>query len=217
MKARPHSRATRAARRVSSSPGGSWWITFWLWLRRKPVWNSLRATRRNTSSRWLNSVFSVRRKRRRAGVLKNRSRIVTVLPRGCAVGATDGAMSRPSTVTCQPSAWSPLLLARLSRDTELIAASASPRKPRVPIASRSSRPRILLVAWRDRASGRSSWSMPLPSSRTRISLVPPCSTSTLIWRAPASSAFSSNSLSTEAGRSTTSPAAIWLASRESSR
>src|SRR5690606_27593626 len=59
--------------------------------------------------------------------------------------------------------------------------------------------------------------MPTPSSRTRISLTPPASISTSIRRAPASSAFSTSSFTTEAGRSTTSPAAIWLASRGDKR
>jgi hypothetical protein len=40
--------------------------------------------------------------------------------------------------------------------------------------------------------------------------VPPASSTTVTARAPASMLFSSSSLSTEAGRSTTSPAAIWL-------
>ena len=45
----------------------------------------------------------------------------------------------------------------------------------------------------------------------RISLRPPPSTSIRTRVAPASSEFSSSSLTTDAGRSTTSPAAIWLA------
>src|SRR5580692_8442232 len=53
--------------------------------------------------------------------------------------------------------------------------------------------------------------MPQPSSITRISLLPPDSVSMRIERAPASKAFSSNSFTTDAGRSTTSPAAILLA------
>src|ERR1700678_2099219 len=53
--------------------------------------------------------------------------------------------------------------------------------------------------------------MPQPSSITRISLLPPDSVSMRMERAPASKAFSSNSFTTEAGRSTTSPAAILLA------
>src|SRR6267378_2435069 len=89
--------------------------------------------------------------------------------------------------------------------------SASPRNPSVAIRSRSSARRILLVAWRSIASRASSGSMPSPSSSTRMSFLPPSSTVTAIRRAPASIEFSTSSLMTEAGRSTTSPAAIWLA------
>src|ERR1700731_1002069 len=47
----------------------------------------------------------------------------------------------------------------------------------------------------------------------RMSLRPPASTSMRIRVAPASREFSRSSLTTEAGRSTTSPAAIWFATR----
>ena len=97
-------------------------------------------------------------------------------------------------------------------DTEQMAASASPRKPMVATVSRSCRSVILLVAWRRNATGSSSRGMPPPSSSTEISRTPPASSRTLIWRAPASSALSTSSRTTEAGRSTTSPAAIWLIS-----
>ena len=166
-----------------------------------------------TSCRWSNSVFSVLRNLRRAGVLKNRSRTSTEVPTGCAAGCTRGDMSRPSVSTCQAWSASRVREVRVRRATELIDASASPRKPRLITRSRSSRSRILLVACRARDNGRSSAAIPLPSSRTRSSLTPPCSTSTSMRRAPESRLFSSSSLITEAGRSTTSPAAIWLASR----
>ena len=51
-----------------------------------------------------------------------------------------------------------------------------------------------------------------PSSTTRIDRRPPPSISTSIRWAPASIEFSHNSLTTDAARSTTSPAAIWSAS-----
>jgi len=51
----------------------------------------------------------------------------------------------------------------------------------------------------------------MPSSMMRIMRLPPASTSTRIVFAPASSAFSRSSLTTEAGRSTTSPAAMRFA------
>jgi hypothetical protein len=53
--------------------------------------------------------------------------------------------------------------------------------------------------------------MPVPSSVTRMRLRPPAPISTVIFCAPASSEFSTSSFTTLAGRSTTSPAAIWLA------
>ncbi len=75
----------------------------------------------------------------------------------------------------------------------------------------SSTSRILLVAWASMASSASSRPMPLPLSRTAIRLRPPTAIETSIWVAPASTAFSTNSFTTDAGRSTTSPAAILFA------
>ena len=71
--------------------------------------------------------------------------------------------------------------------------------------------RIFDVAWRESASTASSRAMPLPSSRTRMSARPPSSPAPSTERAPASRAFSTSSFTTDAGRSTTSPAAIWSA------
>jgi hypothetical protein len=98
----------------------------------------------------------------------------------------------------------------LNRETEAMLGKASPLKPSEPIFSRSSKLRILLVAWRDIANINSSLAMPQPSSTIRMSRVPPASTSTVIDFAAASRLFSTSSLMTEDGRSTTSPAAIWL-------
>src|SRR5574341_190113 len=50
--------------------------------------------------------------------------------------------------------------------------------------------------------------MPQPSSLTRMDSIPPPVISTLTRVAPASSAFSTSSLTMEAGRSMTSPAAM---------
>ena len=103
-----------------------------------------------------------------------------------------------------------------SRDTAAMAASASPRKPSVWMAARSEAVRSLLVAWRRKAVGSCSAAMPQPLSVTRRYVSPPFSSSTDTADAPASSAFSSSSLHTLAGRSTTSPAAmrsaIWAGS-----
>src|SRR5690606_1393522 len=87
--------------------------------------------------------------------------------------------------------------------------SASPRNPSVCSRSRSSKDVSLDVACRWTAIGNSSRVMPTPLSDTRISLLPPSSISTEIRVAWASIAFSINSLTTETGRSTTSPAAIF--------
>ena len=99
---------------------------------------------------------------------------------------------------------------------ELIAAKASPRKPIVPTDSKSLKFVILLVAWRLRAMASSSGAMPTPSSSTAINRTPPADRRTVICVAPASSALSTSSRTTEAGRSTTSPAAIWLISSSGS-
>ena len=97
----------------------------------------------------------------------------------------------------------------VSRATEPIDGNASPRNPSVRIASRSSSASFE-VAWRSTARSRSARVMPAPSSVTRISRRPPPSVNTSMRRAPASSAFSTSSLTTLAGRSTTSPAAMRL-------
>ena len=157
---------------------------------------------------WASSVASVFRNLRRAGVEKNSSFTSTVVPvlraagrssplRASSKKALDWAMGRESSDIS---------------DTEAIAASASPRKPMVATVSRSFRLVILLVAWRRRATGSSSCGMPPPSSSTVIRRTPPADRRTVICVAPASSALSTSSRTTEAGRSTTSPAAIWLIS-----
>ena len=87
-------------------------------------------------------------------------------------------------------------------------ASASPRKPSVPMAAKSSSRAILLVAWRTKAVEIYSASMPLPLSLTSMLPTPPRAISTEMAVLPASIEFSTSSLTTEAGRSTTSPAAI---------
>jgi hypothetical protein len=75
----------------------------------------------------------------------------------------------------------------------------------------------LLVAWRSSASRASPGVIPQPSSATAIQSRPPPRSSTRTRLAPASSAFSTSSFTTEAGRSTTSPAAIWSISASSRR
>lgn len=83
--------------------------------------------------------------------------------------------------------------------------------PRCVISKSSSREESLLVACRLVHSSASARDMPLPSSVTLIMPTPPRRISTRTNLAPASRLFSTSSFTTEAGRSTTSPAATWLA------
>ena len=73
---------------------------------------------------------------------------------------------------------------------------------------RSSPVRSLEVAWRKKAVGSSAGAMPQPLSVTRMRPMPPRWISTTTAELPASMVFSTSSLTTLAGRSTTSPAAI---------
>ena len=150
----------------------------------------------------------------RAGVLKKRSRTRMVVPCGQPAGCCD-VTTPPSRCRLTPSA-SAVFVSRSMRLTDEIAARASPRKPSVPMAARSSLVRILLVAWRRNAVGASSGAMPQPLSVTRRNVIPPFWTSTVICVAPASTAFSTSSFTADAGRSTTSPAAIRSATCRSS-
>ena len=161
------------------------------------------------------SVDSAFRNLFRAGVLKKRSRTVMEVPAGSPASSTRAILPPLISITVPATSSSgPFFAAQVSsrsRDTEAIDGSASPRKPNVATLSKSSASLIFDVACRSKASMASSRTMPHPLSTTWISLLPPASTLILIRAAPASSEFSSNSFTTEAGRSTTSPAAILLA------
>src|SRR5206468_2288148 len=113
----------------------------------------------------------------------------------------------PLTTISVPAMASCSRVVRRKRDTLAMLGSASPRKPNVAIASKSETDRILLVACRSSESSASSRSIPQPSSITRISEIPPRRIRMSIFRAPASMLFSTSSFTTDAGRSTTSPAA----------
>ena len=97
-------------------------------------------------------------------------------------------------------------------DTAAILAKASPRNPSVRIRNRSCSLVILLVACLSKQRMASSSDIPLPLSVTRIEVKPASTRDTSILVLCASIAFSTSSLTIEAGRSTTSPAAILLAS-----
>src|SRR5712692_977670 len=147
------------------------------------------------------SVASDLRNFRRAGTLANRSRTSTLTP------GTSGPAPCSSTSPARIRIRAPPLALSTSATAAMLA-RASPRNPRLPMASRSESAATLLVAWRTNASASSEASIPPPSSLTRIDVRPAPRTSMLTRRAPASSEFSSSSFTTEAGRSITSPAAI---------
>ena len=138
------------------------------------------------------------------------SATLTVVPAGNPAGFTPSSLP-PANSTRVPSGSDSSRVSSKSRETAAMDGSASPRKPRVAMERRSSAVLSLLVAWRSNASSASSWVIPWPSSVTRIMRFPPCSTSMRTVLPPASSAFSSSSFTTDAGRSTTSPAAILFA------
>src|SRR5438067_2097313 len=136
------------------------------------------------------SVAGCLRNLRRAGVLKNSRLTLTRVPSGLPTGPA-ATCDPPSTITRYPSPPSPVRLTASTRATAAMLASASPRNPRVRIVRRSSTEAI-----------------PSPSSTTSIRPCPAASILTWIRDAPASIAFSTSSLTTAAGRSTTSPAAM---------
>ena len=74
----------------------------------------------------------------------------------------------PSRVRATPRSLPPERVRISTRDTAAMAARASPRKPRVPMAARSCSVRTLLVAWRRKAVSTSAGGMPQPLSVTRM-------------------------------------------------
>ena len=103
----------------------------------------------------------MRRNFRRAGRLKKSCRTSTLVP-GALPAALTSAIFPPLTMICVPSGeWlSRSRVVRVKRLTLAMLGSASPRKPIVAIAARSSARWILLVAWRSRQSSASSRLMP---------------------------------------------------------
>ena len=170
-----------------------------------------KAARSKAVSQWPNSVASVFKNLRRAGVLKYKSLTSIMVPISRAAGSI-GNSSMPLEPIRQACLVSVTRLLNCKRETDAILARASPRKPKLATLSKSSKQNILLVAWRVSAMLRLSWLIPTPLSVTFNCLIPPCNKHTLISVAPASRLFSSISFNADAGRSTTSPAAIWLIS-----
>ncbi len=200
ISARTRSAGAWAGRSRRERPSSSSFIEIFACARARP---------RMLSTMAASSVRSVRRKRRRAGVFMNRSSTSMRVPRRGGAGLICGSPP-PSTRTSIPASPAKAVCMR-RRDTDAMDGSASPRKPCEAIRCRSSDEAILLVAWRFSDSSASCSCMPQPLSSTSMRLRPAFSMRTTIVSAPASRLFSTSSLTTEAGRSTTSPAAIWLA------
>ena len=174
----------------------------------KPTAGWAMARRLTTSEMPMFSARSLLRNLSLAGVAENSSRTSTHVPALSAAGRTGSFAPRSTTISCAaPASRCRDLMDRRAMDP--IEGSASPRKPSVEMLNRSSSP-SLEVACRSTASARSAALMPQPSSVTRISERPPAAVTTSMSTAPASSAFSTSSLTTLAGRSITSPAAMRL-------
>ena len=144
-----------------------------------------------------------------AGVLKNKFLTVITVP----ISPADSSISEtspPSTNILYAQSCSNVFETMLNFETDAILANASPLKPSVLIESRSFTVLILLVACGKIALDKSSFSIPEPLSIISINEIPPFSILISILVAFASIAFSTNSLTTENGRSTTSPAEILL-------
>ena len=159
---------------------------------------------------WADSVSSPRRNFFRAGTLKNNPLTSIDVPSGAPLSVT-ASIFVPVVCISVPTPLSEERVTNRKRDTLAILGKASPRKPMVATVARSPAARILLVACRSRLIKASSRSIPHPSSMTRIHCAPPLANSTSIFFAPASMLFSTSSFTMDAGRSTTSPAATWLA------
>ncbi|EKD48842.1 MAG: hypothetical protein ACD_64C00105G0001 [uncultured bacterium] len=132
------------------------------------------------------------------------------VPCGHPIGST--VMMPSWAIAFNPSMASGCFVSKVTVLTAAILASASPRNPNVVSDGNSSTDLILLVACFAKQSCASSRSIPHPLSTTRMSCFPPSSIKREMCVAPASIAFSSNSFTAFAGRSTTWPAAIFCAS-----
>ena len=168
------------------------------------------ATLWNSSMMWRISTWSDFKKLRLAGTLKNKFLIANWVPSGQATGETS-PVSLPLNTTFVPISEPTSLVLSSTWATAAIDARASPLNPLVTRASKSSAVEILDVACLLKQSLASSSLIPFPLSTTWIKVRPASTTTTAISEAPASTQFSITSLTTEAGRPTTSPAAIWFA------
>ena len=167
----------------------------------------------------LASTDGDRRNFLRTGTLKKSALTSMVVPWERTAGVQEKSFP-PSTITIVPfvgvEGRSFLLssgaghVSRLNFEIEAMEGIASPRNPIVIRAWMSSTSRSFDVACRSKQRRASSLFMPQPLSLMRIICLPPPWISMPISVEPASREFSTNSLTTEAGFSMTSPAAIWL-------
>ena len=119
----------------------------------RAIWVTTRETCRASAASDLRNF-------RRAGTLKNRSATSTMVPSD-AEASLGEAPSPPSTRTSVPWASPRARVRSVNRETDAMLGSASPRKPFVAIALRSSIRASLLVAWRSRARAASSAAHPV--------------------------------------------------------
>ncbi len=173
------------------------------------MWGFPRAMPDTASAIWLVSVVSDFKNFFRTGVLKKRRFTSTMVPTGAPASETFCILP-PAISIFVPISLSVVRVTRVNFETDAMDGNASPRNPMVEMENRSSLVKILLVAYLSIDSSASSRESPIPLSDTRINDFPPFTTSMVICVAFASILFSTSSLTTEAGRSTTSPAAIWL-------
>ena len=183
--------------------------------RRKWTAGNASASRSTASETCAVSVASPCRNFRRAGTLKNRSRTSTCVPTGAPTLAPLARRCRLDHQLVAAVAVGGVARARGQRQLrhrrdrrQRLAAKAHRRERAQIVDGRQLRGRVALER-EVRVVGRHARSR---RRRPRMSPRPPPSISTSMRRAPASSAFSTSSLTTDAGRSTTSPAAIWSAS-----
>ena len=108
----------------------------------------------------------------RTGALKNKLRTSIVVPR-CLGKSSAELMRPPSILTRVPAPSARSHVSSVTRATDAIEGSASPRKPKVFTDTRSVATAILLVACRSKQRRASSLPMPTPSSLTRMSRLAP--------------------------------------------
>ena len=156
---------------------------------------------------YLNSVLSCFRNLYRTGVLKNKSSTIIVVPFGIATSSFSTIVPALFT-TLYPTSSSLVLDSIVTFAIEAMLANASPLNPIEYIFSKSSTFRILLVACLSKAISISSRGIPFPLSVIFMNVLPPFFISIVTFVAFASIAFSTNSFTTFAGLSITSPAAI---------